>query len=538
MRVLAAFSGHDASATIVNDGIIEHYFKEERYSRKKHDSGNDIVFKKLLDSGYISEVDYVIYTDNGSNDTKKKKDNILRSFNPNIKIIEPKGEHHLFHAAGSFYNSGFDKALVIAIDSAGGYLNKETFESESVYVAEYPCKFTPVYKKYWSTNMSTDRIVKDKNGCEFICENLNSGYVNIGNLYNSAALSIGGTIDDCGKAMGLSSYGKPVVGLNLLRKTALENIEYYFTNCPEVLKVLNMNGDERADVIITKDNYRHYANYCYEVQRQCQKHVVNLVGRFVEKTGIRKVCLSGGYAMNIITNSDLVNKYPDVQFYFEPVCDDSGLSVGASMYVYRRISGDVNPRPVTNTFYHGQEYDLLQHKGSTVDIKAIADVLHQNRSVGVFCGLAEAGQRALGNRSILYNPLDPDAREVVNNIKKREWYRPFAAVVLEEDLDLYFENACPSPNMTLCFSVKSDIIPGVTHVDNTCRVQTVTSGHLYDILKEFKNLTGHGILLNTSFNLAGSPLIETPDEALDMLSNSSLDYVWFYETKQLFKSTF
>ena len=103
---------------------------------------------------------------------------------------------------------------------------------------------------------------------------------------------------------------------------------------------------------------------------------------------------------------------------------------------------------------------------------------------------------------------------------------------------MYFGDACPSPNMTLCFPVKSDIISGVTHVDDTCRVQTVTSGHMYDILKQFKNLTGHGILLNTSFNLAGDPLIETPQQALDMLAKSSLDYVWFYETKQLFKSTF
>jgi carbamoyltransferase len=92
--------------------------------------------------------------------------------------------------------------------------------------------------------------------------------------------------------------------------------------------------------------------------------------------------------------------------------------------------------------------------------------------------------------------------------------------------------------MTLCFPVKSDIIPGVTHIDGTCRVQTVSSGHMYDILQEFKKLTGHGILLNTSFNLAGQPLVETPEEAFDTLNESSLDYLWFYETKQLFNSTF
>ena len=103
---------------------------------------------------------------------------------------------------------------------------------------------------------------------------------------------------------------------------------------------------------------------------------------------------------------------------------------------------------------------------------------------------------------------------------------------------LYFENACPSRFMTVSFPVKSDIIPGVTHVDGTCRVQTVASGHMYDILREYKKVTGHGILLNTSFNLAGQPLVDTADEAIKTLNESALDYVWFYETKQLFKSTF
>jgi len=166
------------------------------------------------------------------------------------------------------------------------------------------------------------------------------------------------------------------------------------------------------------------------------------------------------------------------------------------------------------------------------------DLLCQNKSVAVFYGQAEAGERALGNRSILFNALNPDAREIVNTIKKREWYRPFAAMVLEEDAHLYFENACPSRFMTVSFPVKSDIIPGVTHVDGTCRVQTVASGHMYDILKEYKKVTGHGILLNTSFNLAGQPLVDTADEALKTLNESTLDYLWFYETKQLFKSTF
>ena len=112
-------------------------------------------------------------------------------------------------------------------------------------------------------------------------------------------------------------------------------------------------------------------------------------------------------------------------------------------------------------------------------------------------------------------------------------------MVLEEDAHLYFDDVIPNPEMTVCFPVKSDIIPGVTHVDGTSRIQTIGPNHfLYELLLEFKKMSGHGILLNTSFNLAGKPLIETPQQALDTLDKSSLDYVWFFETKQLFKSTF
>ena len=130
--------------------------------------------------------------------------------------------------------------------------------------------------------------------------------------------------------------------------------------------------------------------------------------------------------------------------------------------------------------------------------------------------------------------LKDGVREIVNRIKKREWYRPFAASVLQEDAHLYFDMKTPSRFMTQCYTVKSDIsIPAVTHIDNTCRVQTVNSGHLYQLLLELRNLTGHGIILNTSLNLSGEPLVETPQEALNILENSELDYVWFPETMQL-----
>ena len=216
------------------------------------------------------------------------------------------------------------------------------------------------------------------------------------------------------------------------------------------------------------------------------------------------------------------------------------MSIGTAMSFYSKITKKT-PIPLETTSFHGLHYNVKKYKGITTSIKDVTNLLIQNKSVAVYTGLAESGQRALGNRSILFNALNPDAKDLVNKIKNREWYRPFACMVLEEDASIYFDmgRIKSSPFMTICFPVRPEyvkIIPGVTHIDNTCRIQTVsnTGGYLYELLQEFKKLSGHGILLNTSFNLSGEPLVETPEHAFDTLNNSCLDYLWFEETRQLF----
>lgn len=539
MKVLTIFSGHDASATILNDGKIEYYFKEERYNKKKHSGGHEFIFD-MISKNFLCDIDYMIFSSKDTQEDKNKKDSLIKFLNPSIKFLNPKYQHHLFHAAGAFYNSGFEKSLVVCIDSAGGYpIDPEVFECDSVYVAEYPCKFTPLYKRYWTENLAK-RFDKISNGCRHVSKHA-SDEINIGNLYNSAALAIGQTIDDCGKAMGLSSYGSPVKQLKFFgeRILAVNAIKKYFKNYPELLDYLfNFNNNSGYHVEIKKNNYKFFADYCYEVQKQCQEEVCKLVEKYSTETGIKKVCITGGYGMNIITNYELLNRFDDIEFYFDPICDDSGLSIGAAMYSYRKLTGDSKIIPIKDTFFHGLKHEVSQYHGEFADEKMVAELLYNNKSVAVYNDLAEGGQRALGNRSILFNALNPDAKDIVNKIKNREWYRPFAAIVLEEDSHLYFDDVAPNPHMTVCFPVKTNLIPGVTHVDNTCRIQTVNSGHLHSILKEFKRLTGHGILLNTSFNLAGETLVETPQDAFKTLNSSSLDCLWFYETKQLFKSTF
>ena len=503
MKVVALFSGHGASAVVLEDGVVTNYFKEERYSRKKHDEGIEHIYQMILDS----DPDYIILNTNYDEDEKRE---LIRRVNPRVQFIETKESvHHLHHASLAFYNSGFDKALVLVVDACGGVVGEDEYEGESIYFARYPCKFTPIYKKNWSE----EHVIHDPN---------------IGNLYNSAALAIGQTIDDCGKAMGLSSYGDRIWEI----KFTLDRVNNYFQECPDFLDVLFRRRD-RYYIDINKDNYKKFADYCCEVQWHCQEQVCELVGKYVKKTGVKKVCIGGGYGLNILTNYQLIKRFPDVEFYFEPLCDDGGNSIGAAMYAYRKITQDMTVKPITTTAHHGIKHKIDLIDGEYSESNDIARLLYMNKSVAVFNGHAESGQRALGNRSILFNALNPDARDIVNRIKKREWYRPFAAIVLEEDAHLYFDDVIPNPYMTVCFPVRTDLIPGVTHVDNTCRIQTVSTGHLYDLLLEFKRLSGHGILLNTSFNLAGEPLVETPEDALKTLRSSTLDHLWFYDTEQL-----
>ena len=532
MRILTLFSGHEASACLLEDGVVKNYYKEERYSKKKHAEGTRYIFNKILTE--LSDIDYALFSTQLSQKDERKLRDIITSVNPTIKFLKgSESQHHIYHASLAFYNSGFDKSIVFVCDAAGG-VHDEIYEGESIYIAEYPSKFTPFYKSYWTVNTEVEDITTKKNGCTYNIHNVLNTYPGIGNLYNTAALVIGQTVDDCGKAMGLSSYGSSNDKFGkLFSGKVLERIESYFSEYPELIKVLGGRDDVEYNMTITKDNYKFFADYCYEVQIQCQERVTKYIRHAIEKTGIKKVCISGGFGMNIVTNYHLIKQFPDVEFYFEPLCDDGGNSIGAAMYSYRKLSKDTAVRPITTTSYHGEQHDVSRYVGETVDLKGIASLLYNNKSVAIFKGHAEAGQRALGNRSILFNALNPDARDIVNRIKKREWYRPFAAIVLEEDAHLYFDDVISNPYMTVCFPVRTDLIPGVTHIDNTCRIQTVSTGHLYDLLLEFKRLSGHGILLNTSFNLAGEPLVETPEDALKTLSSSTLDHLWFYDTEQL-----
>jgi carbamoyltransferase len=238
-----------------------------------------------------------------------------------------------------------------------------------------------------------------------------------------------------------------------------------------------------------------------------------------------------------VCNGYLVENLPEVEFYFEPLADDSGNSIGAAMHLYRHVSQDKTIHKLKHTFVHGisEEFDV---EGDVCNEETIAQYLASQRTVGVFNGLAESGPRALGNRSILFDPRHPKAKDIVNTIKKREWYRPFAGIILKSKFDEYFNTLGveESKFMTINFDAKPGVkeyVPGIIHVDNTCRIQTVSEGFLFELLTMFYEKTGCPMLLNTSFNLAGEALVQTKADAIDTLNNCTLNAVYFVNDNRL-----
>ena len=552
MNILSIHYGHDSSCCILKNGEINLYFKEERISRNKRDGIPFFSIKKCLEV-FKEKITHIVISSFEYNETAvnliKKFISIFINLPPNKNILY--SNHHLSHLGISFFNSGFEEAIVVVVDGRGSSYNNEIVECESIYLMSYKNGIKTILKNYFiPTYMNFNQLQTNtrdeimKNSYEFNIFNKTGGIVN---LYSTASLLIGENPIENGKTMGLSSYGEKIKEFPHLftNKCAKINNDYFkiykYENGFEMPIFKQYHGKTTNKV--TKENYKFYADYAHEIQIQTQEQVGNLIEKAIKETGIKKVCVSGGYGMNVVANYYYLKRFLDIEFYFEPISDDTGSSIGLAKLFWYFETKDQNIRTLKTTSFHGVHYDLSSYKGKTTSIKEIAKFLYQNKSVAVYSGLSEVGQRALGNRSILFNALNPNAKDLVNKIKKREWYRPFAAVILEEDANEYFDmgDIKSSPFMTISFPVRSEhikTIPGVSHVDNTCRIQTVEKTHkfLYNLLQEFKKLSGHGILLNTSFNLAGEPLVETPEDAFGTLHNSSLNYLWFEETQQLFEN--
>ena len=569
--------GHNAGVCLLKDGEIIFSVEEERLSKFKHDGGPLLSMMKILD--YTDKLDYLVVAHLIANPQDIKEHTVLeytreplyQGFARRLGLIEqPKDgqvdmqspqvinmvdNHHQCHSAIAFYNSGFQTAVSVIVDSNGSsnLLTDDGviyYETESIFDCSYTKGIKTLYKKVHCTKGKSYLLLKNYN------PDLNETFdleadegPGIGKVWDAVTNYCGFHVNECGKTMGLSAYGAPNPNLPDLFQNDTANKDLIKAFYPYKAE-LNTNKYNILDVLESADQ-----DMAFKVQEETQEQVLKLIIKASEMSKNKNVVLSGGYALNCVSNYYYLDKLKehDINLYVEPNSSDAGTATGAALlYHYRK--GDINKRERIESLYLGPEqeytgYDVFQiidsHNGQVNDAsyKEIAELIKEGNIVAIFQGRSENGPRALGNRSILFNPTIKNGKDIVNKVKKREWFRPFAASVMKEYAHDWFDmkGLKESPHMMYAVDVKEDkknLIPAVLHVDDTCRIQTVNKNvneHYYNLIEDFYKLTCIPLLFNTSLNLAGDPLAETLDDVMKILIDSEMEYCYMPEHATLIK---
>ena len=331
---------------------------------------------------------------------------------------------------------------------------------------------------------------------------------------------------DEGKLMGLQAYGKnnKEIKKNLVKEDLF--------NCEDDDNPnYNINYNKYSNLYNKENNF----DIAFETQKLFEKQMFDLINKYKGKYS--NIIITGGCGLNVVFNYKLKKKLSNnTNLYIDPLCGDEGNSIGAALTFYKNCANQVD----WNNIYLGPKPNY-SFKSSNDEIEKVVENLLNKKIVALYQGKAEAGPRALGNRSLLLDPRLSNGKEIMNKIKQREWFRPFGASILEEEAHNWFDMAGlkESPYMLYAVHALNGInkkIPSVIHKDNTCRIQTVNEKQntvLYKILKLFNKKTGIPILMNTSFNLAGETLVETPEDAIYTFNRSNIDYLYFADIKKL-----
>lgn len=566
-HLVAGYWGHDSSLTFWNDVTKTfHIIEIEKLTGIKHYRGHHRrgdeekeVYQKAIE---IAEREFGIPNDYyafiaAGHDPKTQIDDKTdwRYVMPcnentvcsvfNVKNYVNSVGHHLFHATSGFMQSPFEKAVVISMDGGG------TEGFQFVYTAED--RKTPLPIQWMTKERANSEIFlgRQYNRCaRWICYNM---------LQVTPCHS-----DFSGKVMGASAYGDRTSEAYRIARSLFENnketwnkytrendwFRFYLGTREEILKDPGVR-DRRKRLMIqafweTPENYNPYrlmafpvdwqteCDYSLGIQEKFEQMSYAWITKMLKDINLddydRNVVMSGGVALNVIFNAKLREKL-NINLFVPPNPTDVGLSHGALADYMLKNKVDFDVRNVTYSTFSIQDKDKLSeyvksHNGRLSSIKEVAQLLRDQKIIGFVQGNIEVGPRALGNRSILCDPQGPDKKDLVNKVKRREAYRPFAPMCRREDVEKYFESSNYEHLSHMNIAVRTrpeyvDQIAAATHVDGTARIQTVTheeNENIYNLLTEFD-----GVLLNTSFNVAGKPILNTYEEAFYVLDNTPLD---------------
>jgi carbamoyltransferase len=551
----------DASAVLLKDGQIVAAVEEERFNRVKHSAGfpslairyclqcagiqiTDVAhvgISRVPSAHLINKITFVLY--NRLMFTHQGLDR-LRSVEKirNLKTVlaESLGvreaslgmefhnvEHHVAHMASGFLVSPFERAAVLSIDGFGDFCSTMLGNGSGTNLEKIDSVLFPH---------------------------------SLGLFYTSVTQYLGfQKYGDEGKVMGLAPYGEPRYLDRMLEIVqphgdgAFQLNLAYFTHHT---RGVEMSWDEGSPYIgrVYSDKFlevfgpprqpfeeitQHHRDVAASMQKCMEIYFFRVLNRLHEYTGSVNLCLAGGVAYNSVANGMIRRNTPFREIFIQPAAGDSGTALGVAFYIWNTLLG--NPRRYVMTDAHlGPEYNeaeleqALHSFGASYerceDIEErVAELLAAGKIVGWFQGRMEFGPRALGNRSILADPRQPEMKDVLNRrIKHRESFRPFAPSVLEEYVEEYFEDSYPSPFMLMVFKVRPEkrpAIPATEHVDHTGRVQSVSKSvnpKFWSVIEAFRQRTGIPLILNTSFN-ENEPIVCSPQDAMHCFATTKMD---------------
>ena len=593
--IAAIARGHNSGVCLLKDGKIVFSIEEERLSRVKYDGGPYASMVKILE--YTDKIDYLVIAhtqslkDRSTGRVDYNGDDVYTGLARKLCFIDKHGTrkspdhpqvidlshiHHKLHAACAFYRSGWDEAAALIVDGAGTFIpathsaghQMTVFETETIFNCSYPNDFVTMYKHYgtgencqcaYILNYPSDSMGEPGNTHEAVF----SDRAGIVKVYEAVTQYCGFSAIEAGKTMGLFPYGKPndkipplfvhngkgtLSNRNLIIPTypnaALVNYDNY--ECLE--EKLNVSQHDLTELQSRRD-------LAYACQTTTQEEVKKLIYKAVEMTGHKKVVISGGYGLNCVANYYYLDslRKDGIEIYVEPVSNDAGTAMGAALLYYYSLEQSKD-KGTTKSLYLGPKYELSQEEimnyGDEDGVEVvdatdedIIKLLTEKNIVALYQGRSENGPRALGNRSLLFDPRFKDGKDFVNRVKRREYFRPFAGSILHEYVHDWFDlrGMEETPHMMYAVNCKPGVeekIPSIIHVDGTCRIQSVKreDNELYHrLISKFNEITQCPIVFNTSFNLGGEPLVETVEDAIRTLKHSDIEYLYLIEHGKLIK---
>ncbi|CAG1020793.1 7-O-carbamoyltransferase [Methylococcales bacterium] len=537
---ILGFSGcprcHDSSAALLKDNSIIAMAEQERFSRHRHAHGEWPIeaIRFCLQQAHLEfgDVTYVAYPWNARLTASESMHTLdlghdpgdLREVFESLGASEPsppiyRVSHHVAHFANAYWLSGFPEAAGLVIDGRGEREATTLFHARK-------SKYT-VIKQY-------------------------SLLHSLGALYDAATECSGLEEDDAGKFMGLSAYGRPIRkipityddGYSLLTAPGLSNIpDEAWVEQYRYLRRF-MAEENYPYALGSRENIGDFADLACSVQRALEQAMLNLATTLRVQTGCRQLVISGGVGLNCASNTRLAQEAGFSEIFIPPMANDSGVALGAALDLARQLGfleDGLQQSPLKSVNWGPEFTDdeieaAISHYALEVSCmplqercEYVAERLALDDVIGWFQGRAEVGPRALGSRSILANPARRRTLNRVNRLKGREQWRPLAPAVLAEHFSNFFTNAPPSRFMLMTATVlehQRNRVPAVVHVDGTSRPQIVESdvnSEFYTLIEAFYQRTNIPLVVNTSFNLAGAPMVNTPHEALASFLAGDID---------------